>query len=682
MRRSVTLVVTLLLACTPPPAPPPPVVLVVAADGTFSVERFGLRLEQVRGSVTVNGTDVALGEGATITTSDVMTEQGPAQETRVEQTSGVVRLVLTLRRTATLLTAQLTASCATSCAGQRVEGFTLQGRLGDVTGPPSWVLSNSFSSWAPTYVATLQRSSPPDAKAETTGNNEDFLTTDARVSWWLGALAFDGAALVPGALTAQTWKTRVITFRHEGVVQVRVRSGGNGDSKPLTGEVRSETYAFALEPGSSLALRSWAQAVGRVTPPPAPPFVPVGWNSWNTLFENITEQNTLANADQLAALGFGANNVQLDDGWERQWGEWTANPKFPAGMEGTASSLRARQLTAGVWMAPFYLDATSPTAMAHADWFVRDAQDRPVSWRDFFSGHTYLVLDVTHPDARVWMGEQVRRLVSQGYRYFKFDFLYAGAFEGKRRDDVTSIEALQRGLEVLSAEARAGNAYVVACGAPMLPSVGHAHAFRTGGDIAGRGATYSFEWVKNVARNVGERWFVSPLFANDPDTVLIRGLPDGVKRQQVTMALLAGRLFALGDDLPSLSAGERAFLERAVKLPMMATLAKPGDGFVVIDAPEKPRMTSLSQAEALLEPDSYHAPAVWVASGTSEGTLVGLFNWTTSERTFTLSPAQLGLARVGAAESLWTGEKLSPTAAGLTVTVPPRDAAYLRVGSR
>lgn len=681
MVRRLPALVLACLSCAPAPAPAPPLVLAVAPDGAFSVERFGLRLEQLRGSVTVNGADVALGEGSTSTTTEVMTEHGPAQETRLEQTAGAVRLVLTLRRTSALLTAQLTASCATSCAGQRVEGFTLQGRLGDTSGLPTWVLSNSFSSWAPTYAATLQRSSPPDAKAELTGNNEDFLTTDARVSWWLGALAFADAALVPGALTAHTWKTRVVTFRHEGVVQVRIRSGGNGDSKPLTGEVRSETYGFALEPTSALALRSWAQAVARVTPPPPVPFVPIGWNSWNTLFENITEQNTLANADQVRALGFGANNVQLDDGWERQWGEWTANSKFPTGMDGFATALRGRQLTAGVWMAPFYLDATSPTALAHADWFVRDAQDRPVSWRDFFSGHTYLALDVTHPDARAWMGEQVRRLVSQGYRYFKFDFLYAGAFEGRRRDDVTSIEALQRGLEVLSAEARAGNAYVVACGAPMLPSVGHAHAFRTGGDIAGRGATYSFEWVKNVARNVGERWFVTPLFVNDPDTVLIRGLPDGVKRQQVTMTLLAGRLFALGDDLPSLSAAERAFLEQAVKLPMVAALERPGDGFVVLDAPEKPRATSLSQAEALLEPDSYPAPAVWVATGTSEGTLVGLFNWTSGERTFTLSPAQLGLSRVGAAESLWTGEKLAPATAGLSVTVPARDAVYLRVRS-
>lgn len=669
----------LLVGCVPPLPPPAPVDLVVSGDGAFAVSRSGKGLEGLRASVTIDGAEVTFGDGAAVTTSEVTTALGKAQETRLVQTVGVARLVLVLHRYEALVTAQVSAQCAGTCTASRVEGFTVQGRLSSASGTPSWVLSNGSGSWSPTYAAALQRSATPDAKAELTGNNEDFLTTDARVSWWLGALALDGAAVVPGALTAHTWKTRVVTWRNEGQVNVRVRSGGNGDSLPLSKEVRSETVAFVVEATSTRALRAWASSVAALTPPPEAPFVPIGWNSWNTLFENITEQNTLANANRLEALGIGANNVQLDDGWERQWGEWTANASFPAGMDGYAATLKAKGLNAGVWMAPFFIDASAPTASAHPDWFVLDAQGRPVSWRDFFSGHTYLALDATHPEARAWMAEQVRRLVSQGYRYFKFDFLYAASFEGRRREDVTSVQAFQLGMEALAAEARAGNAYVVACGAPLLPSVGRAHAFRTSGDIAARRSPYAFEWVKNAARNVGERWFVNRLFANDPDTVLIRGLPDGVKRQQVTMTLLAGRLFALGDDLPSLSADEQAFLERAVKLPMVARLTTPGDGFEPLDAPEQPRLTSLSQAEALLDAESVGAPSLWAVRGTSEGALVGAFNWTMQERTFTVTAAQLGLTRAAPAESLWTGATLMPVENGWRVTVPPRDVVYLRV---
>lgn len=677
--RLVCLLFVVAASCAPPSTSAPPVELTTSTDGTFAVSRFGKGLEGLRASVTLDGAELALGEGADTSTSDVTTELGAARETRLEQTVGAARLVLTLRRYDELVTAQLVVRCAGACSTERVEGFALEGRLSAASGTPTWVLSNGSSSWAPTYAATVQRSSTPDAKAETTGNNEDFLTTDARVSWWLGAMAFDGAGVVPGALTATTWKTRVVTWRNEGQVNVRVRSGGNGDSLPLSNEVRSETVAFIVGASSTAALEAWAKAVARMTPPPEAPFVPVGWNSWNTLFEDITEANTLANADATLSLDFGANTVQLDDGWERAWGEWTANPKFPSGVGGYATALRGRGLTTGVWMAPFFIDASSPTAAAHPDWFVLDAQGRPLTWRDFFSGHTFQALDASHPDARGWMAAQVRQLVAQGSRYFKFDFLYAGAFEGKRHDDVTSVQAFQLGMQAIVAEARAGNAYVVACGAPLLPSVGHAHAFRTAGDIAARRSPYAFEWVKNVARNVGERWFVSPLFASDPDTVLIRGLPDGVKRQQVTMALLAGRLFALGDDLPSLSPDERGFLERAVKLPSVARLGVAGAGFVPLDAPEQPRLTSLGQAEAMLDADSYGAPSLWAVRGTSEGTLVGVFNWTNVERTFTLTAPQLGVARAGPAESLWTGATVSPSGAGWRIAVPPRDAIYLRV---
>lgn len=660
----------LLAACPPAVTPPSPLVLDVGGDGAFSVSRAGAGLGSLRASATISGTELQL-DAPTITR---------AEETTLEQVIGTTRLRLTLRAQADLVTARLAAFCEGPCTG-RVEGFTLSGDVLTATSEPVAALANGYSSWAPSYYATVQRSADPTAEVELTGNNDNHLTTDARLSWWVSALVLrNDASVVAGALTAQTWKTKVLTWRGD-TVKVRVRNGGGLDSLALTDAgVESELFFFTAGKPLTESLGAWSRSVAALTPPPAAPFVPVGWNSWNTLFEGVSETSALANAVRLKTLGFDANDVQLDDGWERAWGDWNANAKFPSGMDGFASQLGARQLHAGVWMAPFFMDSTLPLAMANPDWFVRDGAGQPIGYTEFFTGHTLYSIDTTHPAARAWMVGEVRRLLAQGYRYLKLDFLFAGAWEGQRQDrEVTSLQAFQLGMKEILAEAQANGAYVVACGAPVLPSAGVAHALRTGEDIAARGTPYTFDWVKNASRNVGTRWFVTPFLANDADTILVRGLPDGVKRIQATTNLLAGRLLGLGDDLSSAPQAELDFLAKVATLPAIARVAEPGPGFVPLDAPGKPRGKSLSKAEALVDPESYFVPSLWAARATSEGTLVGVLNWSSQEQAFSFTAASLGLKGTETAEELWLGRAVAFADGAWTVTVPPRDAAYVRL---
>lgn len=667
----------LLLACPGPTAPPvTPIALDVAGDGTVSITRGGEGVSSLRASVRVDGVDVQLA-AATPTTKDVTDALGAAQETVLSATSNGVVLTLTLHRYERFVTARLAARCDGACGTQRVEGFTLAGALAAATSATA-TLVNGYSSWAPSYWAALQRDAP-DEVAAFTGANENAFSSDARVSWWVSALATKGPGLALGAVTADAWKTRVLTWRADGVV-VRVESGFGGDSLPLTAAgVESETLLVTVDDSTTAALRTWADAVATLQPPPAAPFVPVGWNSWNTLFDGVTHDNALANADALKALGYGANNVQLDDGWEQAWGDWNANAKFPQGMDGFASALDAKGLHGGVWLAPFLVDETSPVATAHPEWLLTDAQGKRLTRHDFFTGATQLTLDASHPDARAWLVGELDRVMAQGYRYLKLDYLYAGAFEGTHARDVTSLMAFREAMQEVAAKAKARGAYVVACGAPVLPVAGVTHALRTSNDIAARGQPYTFEWVKNVSRNVVARWWVGPFLANDPDTILVRGLPAGVARQQVTTALLAGPLLGLGDDLTALTADEAALLAKTATLPALARLAQPGDGLEPLDAPEKPKGSALSQAEALLDAESYAVPSLWAARGTSEGTLVGVFNWTNSEASFTVDAAALGLTGGEGASELWQDLPVTFSDGAWHVTVPARDVAYLRM---
>ena len=71
-----------------------------------------------------------------------------------------------------------------------------------------------------------------------------------------------------------------------------------------------------------------------------------------------------------------------------------------------------------------------------------------------------------------------------GVDYFKIDFIYAGAMEGRRAaPGMTGVAAYRRGLEVIR-EAIGPDAYLLGCGAPILPSVGLVDAMRVGPDIA------------------------------------------------------------------------------------------------------------------------------------------------------------------------------------------------------
>ena len=66
-----------------------------------------------------------------------------------------------------------------------------------------------------------------------------------------------------------------------------------------------------------------------------------------------------------------------------------------------------------------------------------------------------------------------------GWSYLKLDFLYAGAQKGQRYTDVTGMEAYHIGMGPSSS----WRWFLLACGAPMLPSLPYADAYRTGADI-------------------------------------------------------------------------------------------------------------------------------------------------------------------------------------------------------
>jgi alpha-galactosidase len=162
---------------------------------------------------------------------------------------------------------------------------------------------------------------------------------------------------------------------------------------------------------------------------------------------------------------------------------------------------------------------------------------------------------VTHPDAAAYLSSVLRTMRGWGVDYFKIDFMYAGACEGRRHQDVTGVQAYQRGLRLIR-DAIGPDALLLGCRAPILPSVGLVDAMRVGPDMAAgyepADGNPSLPSQRAAARNtVARAWQQGRFWVNDPDCLMAR---PGVQRREDWAALVEryGGLRSSGDGLRNL----------------------------------------------------------------------------------------------------------------------------------
>jgi len=114
-----------------------------------------------------------------------------------------------------------------------------------------------------------------------------------------------------------------------------------------------------------------------------------------------------------------------------------------------------------------------------------------------------------------------------GFDYLKLDFLYAGALPGVRHKNISRETAYRTGLQEIR-EALGADAYLLTCGAPILPSLGLCDALRIGPDVAGEWESYrdatllynpTIPGTKNAIRTTANRLWLRHLVATDPDVV-------------------------------------------------------------------------------------------------------------------------------------------------------------------
>ena len=208
-------------------------------------------------------------------------------------------------------------------------------------------------------------------------------------------------------------------------VDVEAVAEYGGAVLPAGQSIEADTFAAGYFENAFDGLEAWAGAAARANRVKLLPLPRGGYSTWYHA-RALDEKRMAALADFARAelVPFGFQVLQIDDEWQISRRDFTShNPAgpYPSGMKATAGRIRSGGMIPGLWFTPFAWDPARPVFAGHSDWFIHRTNGELYS--DKWAG-TYL--DMTHPEARRFLAEAVRRITREwGYSLVKIDALMA-----------------------------------------------------------------------------------------------------------------------------------------------------------------------------------------------------------------------------------------------------------------
>lgn len=594
-----------------------------------------------------------------------------------------------------------------------IEGGGAALRVGDEPWRAS-VLINGYQSWDYAGIHPL----------------DEAITESERrppaTSWWTAAIGEGNAMFVAQVLRASRFATIFRWHYHRDlqpddslptdITYFIAEQHGSPLSSPEQRSGLPEDLQLAVPPGNGLVsdpilllfgrdgvktLRKALKAAGHAAGARLFRTVPRGWCSWYHLGLAVTEVDVARHAafvsKKMRQLVRSSSDgyrcvIELDDGWMprwQRWGDWTTNEFFAGGLSALASGIRRHRLEPGIWLAPFHVAADSQLAAAHPDWLLRAIDGAPLV--DPRLDRPYHLLDATHPPAQQFLTDLFTSLRRDGFTYFKLDFLYGAAYEAGRQDpQVTGTQALRQGLKVIADAInppdKPTSAFILACGAPLMPVVGLVHGARTGGDVGfpqlqdGKAGPphAGFPLILSMARNHAVRLFFDrALFAVDVDVVMAAApqLTADEARVMITIAALSGGVFMLSDDLETLPKDRLSLLRNPNVVGLIGGPA--AEPVHLFSAPER-----AARDHWLAFPEEL--PPLWVRRSGDGTFVVAIYNWSDARRTHRLRFAEAG-GDDGPyiLHDLWSprqgGRALGVRSAAMRFVLPPHSVRLLRM---
>ena len=446
-----------------------------------------------------------------------------------------------------------------------------------------------------------------------------------------------------GAFTVDSTGTTEATLERDRIAlrqQIHLNLPlGPGDS------LNSERVMFAAGPDYFQELEDFGKAVRCLHKPRFPNTAPIGWWSWTAFYGGINAGEVATNADWLSRhlLSLGYDYFHIDEGYAYARGEYTTPnaTQFPLGMWGLEHHITRQGLMPGIWTAPFEVSSRAWVYEHHPDWLVHDDQGQPISIGAVAEGQDKLyVLDATNPGAEDYLRKTYTVLARDwGIRYIKLDFMDSSAIEGYYyRPHTTALEAQRLGLKIIR-ETVGDKVLLDKDGSAMLAPVGLVDEGRIAPDTG-----HAFSDSRDAAPNIAARFYMNGnFFVADPDAFSVANVVDLDPDQwshrskpgltldeaqvQIALAALAGGMYEIGDDLPTLgSQPERLALVENRELLDMNRL---GHAALPLDL-----MTFRPEDEE---------PSVFFLREDSRQAMLAIFNWSDHPLSHSFTIGGLGL---------------------------------------
>ena len=240
----------------------------------------------------------------------------------------------------------------------------------------------------------------------------------------------------------------------------------------------------------------------------------------------------------------------LDDGYHPHWGMYHFDSaKFPLGRDGLVKDISAKHdLDVGLWMPIGLAEVGSKIEKEHPELFMKQKIRRRFH-------KTLRLLDLRKPEAHDHIAATIKELRKDGIKALKLDFLhYIGSTDWGETPALTIYQNLLKTIR----KAAGPDMLILACGAPMIPSLGKdetgralVDAIRTGPDIAVYVPGILFganvlDILWQIQTSMGRR-VLNQALLTDLDGLTTRKLPDHAKGL-AGLHKLIGRAMTLSDN--------------------------------------------------------------------------------------------------------------------------------------
>jgi alpha-galactosidase len=397
-----------------------------------------------------------------------------------------------------------------------------------------------------------------------------------------GHFASDFFTILGDRSSRRGWIFGFLSQRHQfGVITTRLDKRRNltmfadGDDCVVPPGARVESdwaVALPIRLDDVDPMKEYIEAVGRENEIALTKPKPLGWSSWYEFYARIDEEKIQRNLDAVINVQkmLPMDLFQIDDGYERQVGDWLACKKsFPSGVAPFSRICKDHGLQAGLWQAPFIVHPRSKLAKQHPEWLLRNRwkglANSGFNWNIFTTA-----LDLTHPGVIAHIGKVIGTAVrAWGFSFLKLDFLYAAAIAGRHADGTqTRAQVIHTAMRVIR-DSAGGETFLLGCGAPLGSMLGLVDGMRIGADMFEHWVTKvpGLTWflkheanapsVRNAIQNILTRaMFHNRWWINDPDVLLLRetlGLNLHEIQSVASMIAMTGGMLMLSDNLPGIS---------------------------------------------------------------------------------------------------------------------------------